>query len=133
MGLFTVPTFSYHLGLMATFLCADGLVQTLTCVFKQPPGKRSQRLESFASASSFTWTSRPFFYFLFLFCVCHSELGYSALSLSISVIVNAGNQFLKSCLLFESQSDQLCFFEKFRYRFETSVDMYDIFFIVARC
>ena len=75
---------------------------------EQPPGKRDRRPGNFARAGSFTWTLRPFF------DICRSDVGCSALSLSISVIVNAGtNHFLqKNCRLFKSQPYQLCSVEK---------------------
>ena len=71
---------------------------------ERPSAKRDQQPRNFARAGSFTWTLRPIFDF------CPSALGYSTLSLSISVIVNAGtNSSSKNCLLFKRRPDQLCF------------------------
>ena len=83
----------------------NGFVQKFPC-FERPPSKHKAAIRKFCTC----WFIRPFFDIFPL------DLGYSALSLSVSVIVNAGTtQFLKKVPSFTNQPDQLCFAEKKNY------------------
>ena len=95
---FTVPAFCDHLVLTAEISRTDGFVHEIHLCL-------SDHLVNLTSNCEIVSAGFYASFFLLLFGFCPSELGYSAMLLS--VMVNSGTNSSKR--FFKSQLDQLCF------------------------